>query len=199
MARPMGPRFKQSRRFGVNIFGHPKELKRGADFHRRTTEYGMQLLETQKLKAYYGLLEHQMLRYMKEANSLAAKTNGIAGELLVARCEKRLDNIVYRAGFASSLRQARQFVVHGHIALNGNKTDVPSQEVKVGDKISLTPRGAKVDFIKENIENSTVQVPYITRDDEKREAVLDREPAREEIPVEVTDSLVVEFYSRLVK
>lgn len=192
------PRFKQSRRFGVNIFGHPKELKRGTDRNRRTSEYGMQLLEKQKLKAYYGLSEKQMLRYMKEATKKANKGEGTAGELAVKRCEMRLDNIVYRAGFASSLRQARQFVVHGHIALNGNKTDIPSHIVEAGDKISLTPKGEKVDFIKENIDNSSVSVAYISRDEEKRQASLDREPDREEIPIEVTDSLIVEFYSRSV-
>lgn len=198
MARPKGPRFKQSRRFGVNIFGHPKELKRGTERNRRTTEYGMQLLEKQKLKAYYGLTEKQMLRYMKEATQRANKGEGTAGELAVKRCEQRLDNMVYRAGFASSLRQARQFVVHGHITLNGSKVDIPSYYVEAGDKIALSPRGKKVEFIKENVENSNVNVPYMTRDDNNFEATLEREPEREEIPIEVTDSYIVEFYSRSV-
>lgn len=198
MARPKGPRFKQSRRFGVNIFGHPKELKRGTNQNRRPSEYGMQLLEKQKLKAYYGLTEKQMLRYMKEATKLANKGEGLAGELAIKRCEQRLDNMVYRAGFASSLRQARQYVVHGHITLNGNKTDIPSHLVKVGDKIGLTQRGAKVELIKDNLDSSSVSVPYLSRDVEKREALLEREPEREEIPIEVTDSYIVEFYSRSV-
>lgn len=198
MVRPKGPRFKQSRRFGVNIFGHPKELKRGVNQTRRPSEYGMQLLEKQKLKAYYGLSEKQMLRYMKEATKMSAKGEGLTGDLAIRRCEQRLDNMVYRAGFASSLRQARQFVVHGHIALNGDKTDIPSHLVKEGDKIGLTPRGAKLELIKDNIGAGSVSVPYMTRNDEKREATLDRAPEREEIPIEVTDSLVVEFYSRSV-
>ena len=198
MARPKGPRFKQSRRFGVNIFGHPKELKRGTDTQRRTTEYGLQLLEKQKLKAYYGLTEKQMLKYMIEAVKQSSKGEGIIGDLAVRRCELRLDNLVYRAGFASSLRQARQFVVHGHITLNGHKTDIPSHIVKAGDKIGLTPRGEKVEFIKENMEANAVNVPYLTRNDDERIATLERLPEREEIPIEVTDSLVVEFYSRSV-
>ena len=198
MARPKGPRFKQSRRFGVNIFGHPKELKRGTNTQRRTTEYGLQLLEKQKLKAYYGLSEKQMLTYVKQAVKAANKGEGITGELAIRRCEQRLDNIVYRAGFASSLRQARQFVVHGHITLNGHKTDIPSHIVNAGDKIGLTPKGEKVAFIKENLSANAVNVPYISRNDDERVATLDRLPERSEIPIEVTDPLVVEFYSRSI-
>ena len=198
MARPKGPRFKQSRRFGVNIFGHPKELKRGTNTQRRTTEYGLQLLEKQKLKAYYGLSEKQMLTYVKQAVKAANKGEGITGELAIRRCEQRLDNLVYRAGFASSLRQARQFVVHGHITLNGHKTDIPSHIVNAGDKIALTPRGEKVSFIKDNLSANAVNVPYISRNDDERVATLDRLPERNEIPIEVTDPLVVEFYSRSI-
>lgn len=198
MARPNGPRFKQSRRFGVNIFGHPKELKRGTNTQRRTTEYGLQLLEKQKLKAYYGLSEKQMLTYVKQAVKDANKGEGITGELAIRRCEQRLDNLVYRAGFASSLRQARQFVVHGHITLNGHKTDIPSHIVNAGDKIALTPRGEKVSFIKDNLSANAVNVPYISRNDDERVATLDRLPERSEIPIEVTDPLVVEFYSRSI-
>ena len=90
MARPKGPRFKQSRRFGVNIFGHPKELKRGTNTQRRTTEYGLQLLEKQKLKAYYGLSEKQMLTYIKEAVKSANKGEGITGEIGRASCRERV-------------------------------------------------------------------------------------------------------------
>ncbi len=196
MARPRGPRFKQSRRFGVNIFGHPNELKRGAVDHRRVTEYGKQLMEKQKLKAYYGLSEKQMKRYMNEAFKESRKGKGLIGELAVARAEKRLDNMVYRAGFASSLRQARQFVVHGHITINGNKVDIPSHIVNPTDVIGLTPRGDKLELIKENLEITTVNVPYITRDVDKKTATFEREPERDEIPIELTDSLVVEFYSK---
>lgn len=198
MARPRGPRFKQSRRFGVNIFGHPKELKRGAVEHRRVTEYGKQLMEKQKLKAYYGLSEKQMRKYMIEAVKESRKGKGLMGELAVARAEKRLDNIVYRSGFANSLRQARQFVVHGHITLNGNKVDIPSHLVRPNDSIGLTPRGEKLEIIKENLESTVVSVPYIERDNDKKSATLIREPERNEIPIELTDSLVVEFYSKSI-
>ncbi|MDO5717807.1 MAG: 30S ribosomal protein S4 [Tissierellia bacterium] len=198
MARPMGPRFKQSRRFGVNIFGHPKELNRGVKTNRKVTEYGKQLIEKQKLKAYYGLSEKQMLRYVKDAFKESRQGKGLIGDLAVARAEKRLDNLVYRAGFASSLRQARQFVVHGHISLNGQKTTIPSLEVKAGDSIGLTPRGQKLELIKENVDASTVQVPYLQRDNESKTAVLERDPERDEVPIELTDSLVVEFYSKSI-
>ena len=151
MARPMGPRFKQSRRFGVNIFGHPKELKRGQKTNQKLSEYGKQLLEKQKLKAYYGLSEKQMRKYMVQAIKESRKSDRITGDILVSLIERRLDNMVYRLGFAKSLRQARQMVVHGHIRVNGNKVDILSYIVSVGDEISLRERSRSVDLFKDNI------------------------------------------------
>ena len=101
MARPMGPRFKQSRRFGVSIFGHLKELKRGPKTNQKLSEYGKQLLEKQKLKAYYGLSEKQMRKYMVQAIKESRKSDRITGDILVSLIERRLDNMVYRLGFAS--------------------------------------------------------------------------------------------------
>src|SRR5690554_4924046 len=109
----MGPRFKLARRFGVDVFGHPKALRRGVKRHKHS-EYGEQLLEKQKLKAYYGLLEKQFRNYV----SKALKSKKKPGEVLIQTLEIRLDNLVYRLGFGSSLRQARQMVVHEHILVN---------------------------------------------------------------------------------
>lgn len=196
MARPMGPRFKQSRRFGVNIFGHPKELKRGPKTNQKLSEYGKQLLEKQKLKAYYGLSEKQMRKYMVQAIKESRKSDRITGDILVSLIERRLDNMVYRLGFAKSLRQARQMVVHGHIRVNGNKVDIPSYIVSVGDEISLRERSRSVDLFKDNIASTMITLPYLTRDDEKMSGRLAEMPERDRIPIEVVDSLIVEFYSK---
>jgi small subunit ribosomal protein S4 len=109
MARYLGPRFKVARHLGVNVFNHPKALNRGAKPHRNLSEYGEQLLEKQKLKAYYGVLEKQFRRYVFDALNSKQKSE----EFLIQNLERRLDNIVYRLGFASTLRQARQMVYMG--------------------------------------------------------------------------------------
>lgn len=112
--------------------------------------------------------------------------------------ETRLDNLVYRMGFASSIRQARQMVVHGHIRVNAKKVDIPSYAVKVGDEITLKERSQKVELFKENFESSFLGVvPYIEKK-EGLKATLTRLPERSEVPIEIQDSLVVEFYSRLI-
>lgn len=189
-------RFKQSRRFGVAIFGHPKELKRGPKPLGKMTEYGKQLTEKQKLKAYYGMSEKQMERYMKDASKKARQGFGLVGDLLVDRCERRLDNLVYRAGFASSIRQARQMVVHGHIAIDGLKRDIPSMEVIPGQTLGLTSRGKKHGHLLINLGYEKFRPSYLSWDQEKQEAKLERNPERGEVPIELTDSLVVEYYSR---
>lgn len=192
MARKKGPRFKVARRLGENVYGHPKALKRGTKNHRKLSEYGMQLMEKQKLKEYYGVLEKQMTRYVEKALRSAGNT----GDNLVQSLECRLDNMVYRLGFASSLRQARQMVVHGHIRLNGNKADRPSMEVRPGDTISLKEKSQSIALFRDAFLSHTLNVPYLEKDEERFTGVLIRKPLREEIPVNVKDSLVVEFYSR---
>lgn len=192
MAKQMGPRFKLCRRFGVNIFDHPKALNRGVKDNRKMSEYGKQLNEKQKLKAYYGVMEKQMLKYVKKA----FKSEDLTGAALVKLLEKRLDNIVYRIGLASSLRQARQMVVHGHILVNGKKVDIPSYNVAVGDVISLKEKARAIDVFKNNIETAKASPTYIKVDRENFEGTLVNEPEREDVPIMVTDSLVVEFYSK---
>ena len=136
-------------------------------------------------------MEKQFFRYVTEAQKAEEET----GPALVKRLEVRLDNLTYRMGFASSIRQARQMVTHGHIHVNGKKINIPSYRVEVGDVISLSERGRKVDMFKENFENNFVNsYPYITKE-KNNKATLSSEPAREDIPVEIEDQLIVEFYS----
>lgn len=135
MATRREARFKQCRRFGLNVYGHPKALKRVKKEQRqkKMSEYGTQLLEKQKLRAYYNLLERQFVRYYDKAK----KMEGVTGENMLKLLECRLDNLVYRIGFANSIRQARQMVNHGHILVNGKRCDIPSAHVKVGSVITL--------------------------------------------------------------
>jgi len=192
LARKTGPRFKVARHLGENVYGHPKALKRGVKEHRKLSEYGLQLLEKQKLKEYYGILEKQMKRYVEKA--FRSKDN--AGDVLVETLECRLDNMVYRLGFATTLRQARQMVVHGHILLNGKKANRPSIEVKPGDVISLREKSQKVDMFRDSFLSHTLNVPYLEKNEDNFSGTLIRKPTRDEIPINVRDSLVIEFYSR---
>ena len=197
MAKMMGPRFKQSRRLGLNVCGHPKASKRmgkglGRD-DKKLTEYGTQLLEKQRLRAYYGIMEKQFRSYFDKAY----KAEGNTGEELIKLLEVRLDNLVYRAGFASSIRQARQMVVHGHVLVNGKKVNIPSFEVQVGDKLSLREKSQKVEMFKENYESELKGgYPYLSKEDNYT-VTLERSPERDEVPIEITESLVVEYYSKL--
>lgn len=196
MAKMMVPRFKQSRRLGLNVCGHPKAMNRAtkgtARSDKKLTEYGKQLLEKQRLRAYYNVLEKQFKRYVVEAK----KSSGQTGPALVVFLERRLDNLTYRMGFASSIRQARQMVNHGHMLVNGKKVDIPSYRVNAGDVISLAPRGKKVEMFKENFEtNFVTSYPYITKDEDFK-ATLVSIPNREDVPIEIEDQLIVEFYSK---
>ena len=126
MAKMMGPRFKKCRRLGLNVYGHPKAMNRASKgtsrADKKLSDYGQQLLEKQRLRAYYGVMEKQFLRYVR----MAKKSTDQTGHALIKILESRLDNLVYRIGFASSIRQARQMVVHGHILINGKRINIPS-------------------------------------------------------------------------
>ncbi|KGF11670.1 30S ribosomal protein S4 [Tissierellia bacterium S5-A11] len=196
MAKMMGPRFKESRRLGLNVCGHPKAMKRAvkgtARSDKKLTEYGKQLLEKQRLRAYYGVMEKQFVNYFLEAKKSKEQT----GPALVKILEARLDNMTYRMGFASSIRQARQMVTHGHMLVNGKKVDIPSYRLSVGDQVALAPRGKKVDLFKDNYEtNFVTSYPYISKDKDLK-ATFSAEINREDIPVEIEDQLIVEFYSK---
>ena len=197
MATKRGPRFKECRRLGVNVYGHPKAMKRAnaPAFAKRkkNSEYGAQLTEKQKIKGYYGVLEKQLRRYSEAAVGKKGKT----GDVLMNLLECRLDNIVYRAGIGSSIRQARQLVTHGHILVNGRKITIPSYQVKVGDTVSLKEKTRSNEHLNANfLDTQAFSVPYIEKHRDAFSGKLLRLPLREEIPVEVNDSMVIEFYSR---
>ena len=198
MAKMMGPRFKQCRRLGLNVCGHPKAMDRATKgtsrADKKLSPYGVQLLEKQRLKAYYGVLEKQFSNYVDKAT----KAKGSTGTVLIQMLECRLDNLVYRLGLANSIRQARQMVVHGHILVNGKKVDRPSYGVSVGEVISLREKSQSNTMFKENFENSALsQYPYLEKDVNKFSGTLIRKPERNEVPIEINDILVVEYYSKL--
>ena len=193
MARPKGPRFKVARRFGVNLYDHPNALKRGAKPARRNvSDYGKQLEEKQKLKAYYDMQEKQFKNLVEKS----MQSKGNPGEILVQKLEKRLDNMVYRLGFGSSLRQSRQMVVHRHILVNGKTIDRPSYEIQIGDTIELKERSKSVEAYKDNFQSRDIFLPYLEKDNTQLKGRLVANPQREEIPIDVTDSLIIEFYSK---
>ncbi len=197
MAKIRTPRFKLSRRLGVNIYGHPKAMNRATKENSRAgkklSNYGIQLIEKQKLKSYYGVLEKQFSRYIDRA----MKSKEITGDVLVKYLECRLDNIVYRIGFASSIRQARQMVNHGLITVNGKKVDIPSFEVKLFDNIVLKEKYRKNEIFKDSfLDLKIFTLSYIEKDFENFAGKLIKIPERNEIPIEVNEVLVVEFYSK---
>ncbi|WP_099189561.1 30S ribosomal protein S4 [Tepidibacter mesophilus] len=196
MAKDRRPRFKLCRRFGVNLYGHPKAMNRQDKNIRKKkmSDYGLQLNEKQKLKAYYGVLEKQFLRYIKRA----VKSTELTGTALAQMLECRLDNIVYRIGMASSIRQARQMVTHRHILVNGERVDIPSYEVTPGDVITLKEKSRKNEMFVENFNKfNTSQLDYIEIDNNNFSGKLTKLPDRKSIPIEVSDHLVVEFYSKV--
>ena len=199
LAKMMGPRFKLSRRLGLNVYGHPKAMNRAkkgtSRADKKLTNYGQQLLEKQRLRAYYGVMEKQFVKYVR----MAKKSQDQTGHALVKILERRLDNLVYRMGFASSIRQARQMVVHGHILVNGEKVDIPSYLCEVGDTISLKDKSRSVELFKENFQNALLNtLPYIQKDEDSFSARLIKMPERDEVPIEIDDQLVVEYYSKLI-
>ena len=192
-----GPKFKLSRRLGLNVCGHPKAMDRAgrgtARSDKKLSPYGQQLLEKQRLRADYGGGEKQMRIYVRKAQ----KAQGPTVTALVTTLECRLDNLVYRMGLANSIRQARQMVGHGHIHVNGKKVNIPSFIVSVGDEISLREKYRTNELFKANFEAAALnEHSYITKNQDNFSAVLTRMPEREEVPIEINDALVVEFYSK---
>ena len=192
-----GPRFKLSRRLGLNVFGHPKAMKRAGNgtsrADKKLSTYGQQLLEKQRLKAYYGVLERQFRRYVDKA----MRSKEIPGEALVRLLECRLDNMVYRMGFAESIRQARQMVNHGHIEVNGEKVDRPSFAIQVGDTLTLREKSKEIQRFKDIfLQNELNSLPYIEKNIDGHSAKLVSLPQRNDVPIEIKDHLVIEFYAQ---
>ncbi|SDX47773.1 SSU ribosomal protein S4P [Marininema mesophilum] len=199
MARYTGPRWKLSRRLGISLSGTGKELKRpyppgqhGANQRRKLSEYGVQLQEKQKLRFMYGLNEKQFRTLFDKAG----KMKGIHGENFMKLLESRLDNLVYRLGLARTRSQARQLVVHRHITVNGKKVDRPSFKVSIGDVISLREKSRNLDVVKEALAERTFLPEYLSFDENKLEGTFSRIPERDELPAEINERQIVEFYSR---
>ena len=193
MATRREARFKLCRRFGVNVFGHAKALNRVKKDQRqkKMSEYGTQLLEKQKVN--YNLLERQFVRYYDKAK----KMQGVTGQNMLILLEQRLDNLVYRIGFGNSIRQARQMVNHGHILVNGRRVDIPSYSCKPGDVIELREASRDNEMFKTNFQElRSFELPYIEKDLEGFKATFTRLPQREELPIEVNETLIVELYSK---
>ena len=203
MARYTGPKTKISRRFGVAIFGPSKALERknyGPGMHgpkgsrRKQSEYAVALAEKQKLRYQYGVLERQFRRYF----SIALSKRGVTGVTLLQLLETRLDNVVYRLGFANSRSAARQMVSHGHVQVNGRKVNISSFNAKAGDTITVKEKPQSRRLAAKNLELTQITpVPdWLVVDKEQFSGKVSRIPSREEIAPIVNEQLIVELYSR---
>ena len=197
MGKMMGPRFKRSRRLGINFTGHPKAMKRMgrgmARDDRKLSDYGQQLLEKQRLAAYFGVMEKQMRNYMREAKRTAKDRT--VGTVLLQLLGSRLDQVVYRAGFAPTLAMARQMVNHAHFTVDGKNVDIPSYLVSPGQVISLKPRARKDHFKDIYDENFAFGYPFLEKRDDY-EVTFTKLPEPEELQLDLDITLVVEFYSQ---
>ena len=173
----------------VDTIRNPK-----AQVRKKQSEYGMQLNEKQKVKFIYGVLEKQFRLYYERAE----KMPGITGENLLAILEQRLDNVVFRLGFAMTRREARQLVNHGHVTVNGRKVNIPSYQVKPGMVISLTEKGKSMQKVKENIEDNAFRPApkWIEYDKNNMTAKIVAVPARDDIDMPIEEHLIVELYSK---
>lgn len=173
----------------------PGDHGRQASFRRKMSDYGMQLREKQKARRIYGVMEKQFRRYFREAS----RRKGLTGSTLLTILESRLDNVVYRLGFADSRAQARQLVRHGHFDVNGRKTDIPSFQVSPGDVISVRNTSASRTYFKERAQmlQSGYQVPeWLTLNVNNMSGSVAGEPGREHIEIPLNEQLIVEYYSR---
>ena len=203
MARYTGPKTKVSRRYGVLLAGSARAFENKAyppgqhgpkGSRRKISEYGTALAEKQKLRFQYGVLERQFRRYFETA----LKTRGITGLILLQILETRLDNVVYRLGFAKTRAGARQLVAHGHISLNGRKTDISSATLKIGDVVAVRAKDGSKRLAQRGLEQTQIVEPpdWLLVDKENLSGKVVRIPTREEINPVVNEQLVVELYSR---
>ena len=202
MARYKGPRVRISRRFGVPIFGPSKYLERrnygpgvhGPKSRRKHTDYGLGLIEKQKLRYFYGLMEKQFRGVYEKA----LRRRGVTGEQMLQILETRLDNVVYHLGFANSRAAARQMVSHGHIRVNGRKMNVPSAALKVNDVIDVKEHNVSRQLATKNMEQAVSRVvpDWLSLTKDQFKGVIMRIPTRDEIQPIANEQAVVEFYSR---
>ena len=200
MARYTGSSWKISRRLGISLSGTGKELEKrpyapgqhGPNQRKKISEYGLQLQEKQKLRHMYGVTERQFRNLFDKAG----KMGGVHGENFMILLESRLDNVVYRLGLARTRRAARQLVNHGHILVDGSRVDIPSYRLAAGQTISLREKSRNLVAVKEAVEVNNFVPDYLTFDADKLEGTFTRLPERSELPAEINETLIVEFYSR---
>lgn len=200
MARYTGPMYKKSRRLGFSVLENGKELAKkpyipgehGQDRRKKLSNYGIQLQEKQKVRFMYGLNEKQFRKVFEKAG----KMKGVHGENLLKLLESRLDNLVYRTGFATTRKGARQLVNHGHVTVNGQKVNIPSYIVKPGDVIGLREKDKELAIVKASLEALQNRVEFVSFDDKKMESTYVRMPERSELNADINESLIIEFYNR---
>jgi len=200
MARYTGPRQKIARRYREPLYGPSKVLVRknyppgqhGRYKRAKLSEYGVQLMEKQKAKLIYGVLERQFRRFFEKASRMKGNT----GENLMKLLEQRLDNVVYRMGFARTRFMARQMVSHRHILVNGRRVNIPSYLVKPGDKISLHPKAQNIEAFRKVWEDSRANFPWLEVQKPEFTGTFLYVPSRQEIPEKIEERLIVELYSK---
>lgn len=198
MAVSREPILKRCKYLGISpmVMGVAKETKRdpNANKRKKVSEYGLQLKEKQKLKFIYGMLEKQFYHYFE----IAQKMEGQAGANLITLCESRLDSVIFRMGLATTRREARQLVVHGHFNVNGKRVDIPSYRIKVGDVISLRDASKKSEKFKQIIETTTGRITptWLDVNKDEQSAKVVRMPVKEDLDYEIEEHLIVELYSK---
>ncbi|NQY04904.1 MAG: 30S ribosomal protein S4 [Flavobacteriaceae bacterium] len=201
MARYTGPKTKIARKFGEAIFGEDKSFEKrnyppgqhGNNRRRgKKSEYAIQLMEKQKAKYTYGILERQFRNLFDSAS----RSKGITGEVLLQLCESRLDNVVYRMGIAPSRRGARQLVSHRHITVNGNIVNIPSYSLKAGDVIGVREKSKSLQAIEASLAKSSSVYEWITWNGDLKEGTFIAVPERIQIPENIKEQLIVELYSK---
>lgn len=201
MSRYTGPTWRLSRRLGISLTETGKEVSRRpyapgqhGNQRKKLSEYGLQLQEKQKLRFMYGLNERQFRNLYLKAGKIR---EGKHGENFMALLETRLDNLVYRLGFATTRRQARQLVNHGHITVDGKRLDIPSYLVQPGQTIGLRESSEDLQIIKDALEDVVSRLDFVEFNEDKKEGTLTRMPQREELNAEIDEALIVEYYNKL--
>jgi small subunit ribosomal protein S4 len=201
MARYTGPKTKIARKFGESIFGDDKSFEKrnyppgqhGNNRRRgKKSEYAVQLMEKQKAKYTYGILEKQFRNMFSKAN----RSSGITGEILLQLCESRLDNVTYRLGIAPTRSAARQLVSHKHITVNGSLVNIPSYQIKPNDVVSIREKSKSLNVVQESLSNNNSANEWMTWNSEKMQGTFVKVPERSQIPEKINEQFIVELYSK---
>ena len=201
MARYTGPKTKIARKFGEAIFGEDRSFEKRnyppgqhglAKRRGKKSEYAVQLMEKQKAKYTYGILERQLRNLFEKASA----ASGVTGEILLQLCESRLDNVVCRMGIAPSRRGARQLVSHRHITVNGEVVNIPSYQLTPGDKVAVSEKSKSLEAIERSLANSSTVYEWITWNNDTKEGAFVAVPQRLQIPENIKEQLIVELYNK---